>query len=83
MVTRENLRVSLVIKKADERPHIKELGMPALDRIVKELTQVKYLAQIVVGIDKANKREWEKARKFFRIAITRRVHQRSEDKFFC
>lgn len=66
MVTRENLRVSLVIKKADERPHIKELGMPALDRIVKELTQVKYLAQIVVGIDKANKREWEKARKFFK-----------------
>ncbi len=25
----------------------------------------------------------EKALKFFRIAITRRVHQRSDDKFFC
>jgi glucosyl-3-phosphoglycerate synthase len=46
--------------------HIKELGTLALRRIVKELTQVKYLAQIVVGIDKATKREWEKARKFFR-----------------
>jgi glucosyl-3-phosphoglycerate synthase len=45
--------------------HIKELGTPALKRIVKELAQVKYLTQIVVGIDKANKREWEKARRFF------------------
>jgi glucosyl-3-phosphoglycerate synthase len=46
--------------------HIKELGTPALKRIVKELAQVKYLAQIVVGIDKASKREWEKARNVFR-----------------
>lgn len=45
--------------------HIKEMGTPALRRIVKELSQVKYLAQIVVGIDRATKREWEKARRFF------------------
>src|SRR5260370_14100396 len=25
----------------------------------------------------------EKALKFFRVAITRRIHQRSDDKFFC
>jgi len=45
--------------------HIKELGTPALRRIVKELSQVEYLAQIVVGIDRATRRDWEKARKFF------------------
>ena len=45
--------------------HIKQMGTPALRRIVKELSQVKYLAQIVVGIDRAAKREWEKARRFF------------------
>jgi glucosyl-3-phosphoglycerate synthase len=46
--------------------HIKELGTPALRRIMKELMPVKFLAQIVVGIDKATKREWEKARRFFK-----------------
>ncbi len=47
--------------------HVKELGTPALRRIVKELSQVKYLEQIVVGVDKASKRDWEKARKFFKL----------------
>lgn len=46
--------------------HAKELGTPALRRVVKELAQVKYLSQVVVGLDKATKRDWEKARKFFR-----------------
>jgi len=46
--------------------HIKELGTTALKRVVRELAQVKYLTQIVVGIDKASKRDWERARKFFR-----------------
>jgi glucosyl-3-phosphoglycerate synthase len=45
--------------------HARELGTPALRRVVKELTNVKYLAQIVVGLDKAGRREWEKARRFF------------------
>lgn len=45
--------------------HIKELGTPALAHIATELSQVKYLAQIVVGIDQATKREWVRARKFF------------------
>src|SRR5579864_5043977 len=35
----------------------------------------------------SGKRKWsvplEKALKFFRIAITRRIHQSSDDKFFC
>jgi glucosyl-3-phosphoglycerate synthase len=37
--------------------HIKELGTTALKRIMHELAQVKYLAQIIVGIDKASKRD--------------------------
>jgi len=45
--------------------HIKELGTTALKRIVRELSPVKYLAQIVVGIDKATKRDWERAQRFF------------------
>lgn len=46
--------------------HIKELGTTALRRIVRELAQVPYLSQIVIGIDKAGRRDWERARKFFR-----------------
>jgi glucosyl-3-phosphoglycerate synthase len=45
--------------------HVKELGTPALRHIVKQLAQVNYLAQIVVGIDQATKREWVRARQFF------------------
>jgi len=45
--------------------HVKELGTPALRRIVKELSHIKYLRQIVVGIDGAGVREWRKAKKFF------------------
>ena len=42
-----------------------ELQRPALTTIVDELEKVKYLAQIVVGIDQANKGEFKQALKFF------------------
>jgi len=45
--------------------HVKELGTQALRGIVRELRNVSYLKQIVVGIDGANARDWRKARKFF------------------
>lgn len=45
--------------------HVRELGSPALRGIVRELKQVCYLEQIVVGIDGANAREWRRARKIF------------------
>lgn len=57
----QQMRIALILPC-----HVKELGTPALKRIVRELSQLKYLAQIVVGVDKANKRDWERARKFFR-----------------
>ena len=46
--------------------HIREVGMPALRGIVRELKSVPYLKQIIVGIDGATRlREWRKARHFF------------------
>lgn len=45
--------------------HVRELGSPALRGIVRELKQVRYLKQIVVGVDGANRREWKRARKIF------------------
>ncbi len=45
--------------------HIRELGTPALQTIVSQLRHVRYLAQIVVGIDGANATQWRKARAFF------------------
>jgi glucosyl-3-phosphoglycerate synthase len=45
--------------------HIRELGTSALRGILRELKQVRYLKQIVVGIDGASAREWRKARRFF------------------
>ena len=42
-----------------------ELQRPALTTIVDELEKVKYLTQIVVGIDQANKGEFKQALKFF------------------
>ena len=45
--------------------HTRELGSAALERIVRELQSVRYLRQIVVGIDAATRAEWLKARKFF------------------
>lgn len=47
--------------------HIREVGTPALRRIVRELKEVTYVRQIVVGIDGATHlRQWRKACKFFR-----------------
>lgn len=47
--------------------HIRELGTSALRAIVRELKSVRYIKQIVVGIDGATrKRDWQKARTFFR-----------------
>ncbi|MCF7669735.1 MAG: glycosyl transferase [Verrucomicrobia bacterium] len=45
--------------------HVKELGTTALKNIVRELKGVSYLNQIVIGLDQANPKEWQKARQFF------------------
>ncbi|MBL9204527.1 MAG: hypothetical protein JNN01_05545, partial [Opitutaceae bacterium] len=45
--------------------HIREVGTKALRGIARELKNVSYLSQIVVGIDGANLRSWKKARRFF------------------
>jgi hypothetical protein len=45
--------------------HSREIGTAALRHIVRELRGVKYLKQVVVGIDQANAKEWAKARRFF------------------
>jgi len=46
--------------------HIREVGTRALKLIARELRNVDYLKQIVVGIDGASLRGWKKARHFFR-----------------
>lgn len=47
--------------------HVRELGTKALKGIARELRSVRYLSQVVVGIDGARGvREWRKARTFFR-----------------
>lgn len=45
--------------------HINEIGTPALRGILRELEQVDYLRQVVVGVDGASPSEWRKARQFF------------------
>jgi glucosyl-3-phosphoglycerate synthase len=45
--------------------HIKELGTPALRQIMRELRNINYLQQIIVGIDGANGREWTRAKRIF------------------
>ncbi|HXT41386.1 MAG TPA: glycosyl transferase [Candidatus Angelobacter sp.] len=45
--------------------HAKELDTPALRAIVRELKNVTYLKQIVVGLDHATPRQWKSARSFF------------------
>jgi glucosyl-3-phosphoglycerate synthase len=42
-----------------------ELEGPAMPRIVEELKKVKYLKQIIVGLDKADADQFRKAREFF------------------
>jgi len=46
--------------------HVSEIGTPALRRILRELEQVDYLAQVVVGIDGATPAGWRRAREFFK-----------------
>lgn len=47
--------------------HVRELGTRALRGIAKELRNVPYLRQIIVGVDGAKKvADWKRARNFFR-----------------
>jgi glucosyl-3-phosphoglycerate synthase len=47
--------------------HVRELGSRALRVILRELRQVRYIRQIVVGIDGATRlKEWRRARNLFR-----------------
>ncbi|MBN1596671.1 MAG: hypothetical protein JW894_00095 [Bacteroidales bacterium] len=43
-----------------------ELSGPALDLIIDELIKVPYLEEIIIGLDKANKQEFEHAKQYFR-----------------
>jgi glucosyl-3-phosphoglycerate synthase len=45
--------------------HVREIGTPALRGILRELEEVDYLRQVVVGIDGASTAEWRRARQFF------------------
>ena len=45
--------------------HVRELGSAALAQIVRELAQVSYLDQIVVGIDGADAAAWHSAQEVF------------------
>lgn len=45
--------------------HIKEIGSPALRKILRELEHADYLAQVIVGIDGASSSGWREARDFF------------------
>lgn len=44
---------------------INEVGTPALDLLISELSNVTYLSEIVVGIDGADHKQWQEARKAF------------------
>ena len=43
-----------------------ELKGPALPKIINEISKVKYLQNIVIGLDKANESEFKEAREFFK-----------------
>jgi glucosyl-3-phosphoglycerate synthase len=45
--------------------HVKELGTPALRLILRELKNVDYLEQIIVGIDGAKVADWRRAKRIF------------------
>ena len=44
-----------------------ELEKPALTYIVNTLKKVKYIKNVVIGLDQANKNEFVKAKKFFSV----------------
>ena len=59
-------------KFAEETPialvlpcHVRELGSAALRLILRELSGVQYLKQIIVGLDGATQSDWKRARQFF------------------
>jgi glucosyl-3-phosphoglycerate synthase len=45
--------------------HVRELGTAALRGIIRELKNVRYIKQIVVGIDGANAVTWKRAKRIF------------------
>jgi len=45
--------------------HAHELGTKALKLIARQISTVPYLKQIIVGVDGANRRSWNAARRFF------------------
>jgi glucosyl-3-phosphoglycerate synthase len=45
--------------------HVRELGTPALRDVIAILKDVPYLRQIVIGIDGADAKDWQRARKMF------------------
>lgn len=48
--------------------HVRELGTQALDRILHELKSVRYLRQIIVGVDGADTAaKWQRARRIFSV----------------
>jgi glucosyl-3-phosphoglycerate synthase len=61
-----------LVEFSDEAPialvlpcHVRELGTKALRGILRELRNVPYLRQIIVGIDGASAREWRRAQRLF------------------
>jgi glucosyl-3-phosphoglycerate synthase len=63
---------SELVEFAEETPislvlpcHARELGTKALRGIVRELRSVRYLKQIIVGVDGASAKEWRRAKKIF------------------
>ncbi|MFP4469910.1 MAG: hypothetical protein ACLFPE_04470 [Bacteroidales bacterium] len=42
-----------------------ELSMPALEKIVQELMRVPYLGEIIIGLDRANEKEFKHALQYF------------------
>jgi glucosyl-3-phosphoglycerate synthase len=47
--------------------HARELGTKALRGIVRELRGVRYLKQIIVGLDGASAKDWRRAKRFFAV----------------
>jgi glucosyl-3-phosphoglycerate synthase len=45
--------------------HARELGTKALRGIARELRNVRYLKQIIVGLDGASAKDWRRAKRFF------------------
>ncbi len=43
-----------------------ELDGPALPNILKELQKVEYLNEIIIGLDRANEKEFQRAKKYFK-----------------